>query len=218
VRRGLVALMACAGLLAGACGRAPAAAETERVATGTSDDGSTTEVTERLIDGAWTRDGVSRRVDPDGVVVEEGAYVAGLPSGVWITRHPDGALASQGSYLMGEQEGVWIYRAPDGTLDEERTGVYESGERVAPWYEEGTRSGRLKSGMTQQATYAHGLRNGPARGFFPDGARESEGSYEDGLRTGRWTYWLPSGEVDRAKSGVYRLDVKLAETEEATGR
>jgi hypothetical protein len=179
-----------AGLLSialGACARAPVEAPSERLVAAAAEDGSTLHATERLVDGAWVRDGASRLVSARGV-----------------------ALAT-GSYLLGEPEGVWIFRAPDGALDAERTGVYESGERIAPWYEEGTRSGRLKSGMTQLATYAHGLRNGPAHGFHPAGGRESEGGYVDGLRSGPWTYWLESGAVDVERSGLYRLDVKVAE-------
>jgi hypothetical protein len=181
----------------GACARAPGspgAPPSERSVAVAAEDGSTLHATERLVDGAWVRDGASRRVSARGVALEAG------------------------SYLLGEREGVWIFRAPDGALDAERTGVYESGERIAPWYEEGTRSGRLKSGTTQLATYAHGLRNGPAHGFHPGGGRESEGGYADGLRTGPWTYWLESGAVDVERSGLYRLDVKVADLDAGDAR
>ena len=206
-------------MLAAGCGPSGDAAQAadeppppqERVASEPTEDGGTRERTERLLDGEWRVDGPARTVDADGDVVAEGMLTDGVRNGAWVTRHPGGAIASRGSYLLGEREGIWVFRTPTGALDEERTGVYESGERIAPWYEEGTRTGRLKSGDTQQATYRHGLRNGPAVGFHPGGARESEGSYKDGLRDGPWRYWLPTGEVDAARTGVYRLDVKVAE-------
>jgi antitoxin component YwqK of YwqJK toxin-antitoxin module len=193
-------------LLAGAC--APAS---ERVATAHDPTGAHLgERTERLVDGAWTAEGPFRATHPDGSPAAEGRFHAGLAVGRWRTRHPGGGIASEGGYLLGRREGVWLFRDADGALDDDATGVYEDGERIADWQEEGLRRGMLRGGTLQEATYAGGLRNGPARGFHANGAIESEGGYVDGLRSGRWTYWNEDGSIDHERCGEYALDVRMS--------
>lgn len=147
---------------------------------------------------------------PDGSVREQGAYSHGEKSGPWKHWHENGELAAQGSYLGGLAEGVWVYYESSGAVDAELTGVYENGQRISSWFEQGVRSGTLNSGIKQKAEYLHGLRNGPAMSTYPSGEPKAEGNYKNGLRTGPWTFWDRDGQVDPELSGLYRLHVRVA--------
>jgi len=167
-------------------------------------------------------DGASARLDgpweerwPDGRPKARGRYRSGVRTGVFESWYEDGSVESRGSYLEGAKEGVWIHRRRDGVVDMELTGVYEDGERIRDWWEEGIRIGELRSGVTQKSEYRHGLRNGRALGFHEDGSRASAGRYADGLMTGPWVHWRQDGSVDAELTGYYENHDKVRELEPA---
>ncbi len=153
---------------------------------------------------------------PNGSAREQGAFAHGEKNGPWKHWLENGELAAQGSYLSDLAEGVWVYFDPSGAVDSELTGVYENGQRISSWFEKGIRSGTLNSGIKQQAEYSHGLRNGRAVSTYPSGEPQAEGNYENGLRTGPWTFWNRDGQVDPEMSGLYRLHVRVAPLSETS--
>lgn len=153
-------------------------------------------------DGTWRMDGPFRSWHADGSREAEGSYVDDLQSGPWTTWYPDGALQSRGSYLFGEKEGVWVHRAPDGALDEELTGMYEAGKRLAAFHVDGPQTEWFaKDQPRERSEYVDGLRHGAATTWYPSGKKRSEGAYEAGRKVGTWTYWREDGSVDPALSG-----------------
>ena len=53
------------------------------------------------------------------------------------------------------------------------------------------------------------VKEGPAIRWSRNGTKIEEGSYRDGKRDGRWTYWKDDGSIDEARSGVYRNDARI---------
>ena len=49
-----------------------------------------------------------------------------------------------------------------------------------------------------------GLPHGLAQEWFADGSLAAEGSYDSGLRSGPWSFFLSDGSLDAERSGEYR--------------
>ena len=60
--------------------------------------------------------------------------------------------------------------------------------------------------LTEITCHARG-----AREWYPDGRPASEGTYEDGQRNGRWTFWREDGTVDPERSGLYQGGRRVGE-------
>jgi len=73
--------------------------------------------------------------------------------------------------------------------------TWASSEAQVTYYGNGQARSRL--------VYRDGLPHGPAEEWFPDGSLAARGRYEGGQREGEWTFWLETGAVDPARSGVY---------------
>ena len=48
-----------------------------------------------------------------------------------VTYHPNGQLWAKGTYKDGERDGPWVEYHEDGTVNEEYTGTYKDGVKVA---------------------------------------------------------------------------------------
>ena len=59
--------------------------------------------------------------------------VEGRFEGPASTWYRGGRRESEGAYADGEREGPWCFWGVDGALDPERSGLYETGVRVAPF-------------------------------------------------------------------------------------
>ena len=55
-----------------------------------------------------------------------------------------------------------------------------------------------------------GKREGACRRYYPDGAKQAEGTYVDGKMDGPWTFWLEDGSIDSARSGRYAAGGRVA--------
>jgi len=78
-------------------------------------------------------------------------------------------------------------------LDELRTACPQGSVLHGPEGEGGatvTVNGRLAA-----ACMKDGVREGPSLTWYPDGTRETSGSYHAGEREGEWTYWHENGQV-----------------------
>ena len=56
---------------------------------------------------------------------------AGQRVGDWSFWRPDGSLVKQGAYRAGLAHGPWVYRDAEGRVTAE--GLYEEGQRVGAW-------------------------------------------------------------------------------------
>jgi len=77
----------------------------------------------RVLDAGKLVNGTGKRrvYDRDGNLLENGRYVKGVRTGVWLTYYPKStAVASSGSYSGGEKTGTWRYFGLNGeSLGEE---------------------------------------------------------------------------------------------------
>lgn len=71
------------------------------------------------------------------------------------------------------------------------------------WAEDGT--------LLEQGEYVDGLPHGAYLELWKPGVKRREGTYEHGLRQGRWTYWTERGQLDAGRTGVYEADAKVSD-------
>ncbi len=58
--------------------------------------------------------------------------------------------------------------------------------------------------------YVDGQKHGLSEQWYRGGAREWQGQYTRGLRTGEWRFWSEAGELDAERSGVYEDGQRVA--------
>lgn len=71
----------------------------------------------RVLDAGKLVNGTGKRLvyDSEGNLLENGRYVKGVRTGVWLTYYPKStAVASSGSYVGGEKIGTWRYFGLNG--------------------------------------------------------------------------------------------------------
>lgn len=151
--------------------------------------------------------GEHRRFGRDGrLLLEERYDDTGALQGRFADHYPEtGTVRRFGDYEHGLRVGTWRVARPDGQglLLEER---YEGGELHGlqrQWSDAGA--------LVAEVTYDRGQRTGPSRTFYADGAPQSAGRLEAGLRVGRWEYWSPDGAVNTRWTGTYEADVRVGD-------
>ena len=123
---------------------------------------------------------------------------------------PTGRQRSAGhvSLLTGREEGLWTYWFPDGHLREQ--GRYEDGVRVGRWKQWHANGAPRSEG---ERRFDRARRASPRTGFwrfwYENGKLEGCGTCVDGLREGRWEYFLEEGGLDGDRSGEYYHDELL---------
>jgi antitoxin component YwqK of YwqJK toxin-antitoxin module len=66
-------------------------------------------------------------------------------------------------------------------------------------------------GQCKNATiYVDGVKDGRSEQWYPGGAKEWDGSYQDGYREGRWMFWNEDGSLDQERSGDYQAGQRVA--------
>lgn len=85
------------------------------------------------------REGESEFFDGHGALLQKGAYKSNYREGPWVEYYPNSnKIYSSGSYKWIDpwnpqaMVGVWYFYGYNGELDEQRSGWYEEGRRVAP--------------------------------------------------------------------------------------
>jgi antitoxin component YwqK of YwqJK toxin-antitoxin module len=68
----------------------------------------------------------------DGKIKEEGAYVAGLKSGIWIRYNETGLKVGEGQYFNGKKHGKWFVWDDNGNKRFEMN--YLNGYKYSNWY------------------------------------------------------------------------------------
>lgn len=69
---------------------------------------------------------------PDGKIKEEGSYVAGLKSGIWIRFNESGVKVGEGQYFNGKKHGKWFVWDDNGIKRFEMN--YLNGDKYSTWY------------------------------------------------------------------------------------
>ena len=67
----------------------------------------------------------------DGAVKSSVVYVDGSREGAREQWYPSGVTECRGAYSHGAREGPWTFWNEDGSIDQERSGEYREGKRVA---------------------------------------------------------------------------------------
>jgi antitoxin component YwqK of YwqJK toxin-antitoxin module len=159
-----------------------------------------TEVTfgEGRLDGPW-------RNVWGGVVVGEGSYRAGLPSGVWTSHSCAGAIHQTLSLEAGKLEGpcARFEAGARKSLD----GAYKGGKKTGAWTE------YAQNGTRFESTWSDDVRSGPYRWLAPDGHVVMEGELREGKLDGHWVARDATGRI--AKDGTY-ADGQLVRGEDVT--
>ena len=158
-------------------------------------------------------DGAYRQEGAGGVVLLEGDFSQGKPTGEWIARYPDGAERARGRFdAEGRPVGEWISRWPDGVLQER--GSYVAGEADGLWqmyWSDGSlfEALRMKDGaphgewrmyfrggvLADVMQFEAGVQVGVESDFARDGRKLAEGRFENGEPVGDWTCWSEAGQA-----------------------
>ena len=62
----------------------------------------------------------------------EGEFRNGEKEGRWTNWYDNGKTKSEGQYQNGEREGRWADWSEDGSINNEKSGIYKAGKRIAP--------------------------------------------------------------------------------------
>lgn len=151
----------------------------------------------------------------DGKTIHStGKLEDGLKEGEWVFYHRNGKLKEKGSYKKGSPIDYWEVYDIDGILENSYT--YDSNRKingVSKTYYQGklVREETFKNGtITGYVCYdlegniigeGETKRNELAiETYYPNGNIQTQGKYEDGNRSGFWTFYYQNGSV----SGVER--------------
>ena len=77
------------------------------------------------------REGLWTMYYGEGRLWSKGEYKNGNREGPWVMYYPGGLLATKGAHKNGEREGHWVWYREDGTTDEDLSGIYRNGVKVA---------------------------------------------------------------------------------------
>lgn len=161
---------------------------------------------EGLLHGAW------RILDADDRLASEWNFVAGLRGGDSLWYAANGTVARKVVFRDGQLDGEAIDYGPDGEVV--HRALFVSGHelvkdmKVSPEGEKLHEGWVLKSRRiiepkydwwnahvtSEKATDAGAVRHGKWVFWHPNGARKTEGEYDQGRRSGEWTWWYENGQ------------------------
>jgi len=121
--------------------------------------------------------------------VEEGDYVSGRRSGLWVKYYPNGNKKSEIVYERGRPNGKFKLYYENGNVEEEgewKNRLYSGAFKR--YYEDGT--------LEQEKTFDE---NGKAKGkvtyYYANGKKELEFTTSNGKEIGKATRYYPNGDV-----------------------
>jgi hypothetical protein len=117
-------------------------------------------------------------------------------TGIWTIHHPSGQIAEETEYKNGKWYGkrTTRYDNLENALKSEE--YWENGRRVGEWrswYDNDTHQVRSTS------SWNNGLPDGPAIGWHPNGVRESEKLFENGMCVRDHKSWDNEGNLESVK-------------------
>lgn len=159
------------------------------------------------------KEGAVRFFHPDGHLQTEGQYSGDSRHGAWTSISPAGDTLSVVTYRFGKKDGLQAYWAPNGQLlrlerfrDGEPDGVLyrffsDGTPRQACRYENGVLHGEFLEWFKADSTsigltighYENGVRTGLWTWFYGNGRPQRQGRYRKGAPVGTWRRWGPGG-------------------------
>ena len=85
----------------------------------------------RTAEGGWVREGPWKAWHENGVLHEDGGYLAGHEQGDWRWWYADGTPMSKGRFIDGKRVGPWTFWHENGRVMMQ--GQYEDGDGVGRW-------------------------------------------------------------------------------------
>lgn len=126
---------------------------------------------------AGLKEGIEKRYNREGLVIEESNYVNDKLHGKYIKKSPKGVLLIEGEYYMDKKTGEWK------EYQEEREGALKS-----------------------ITNYKDDKKHGKQILYYADGKTKlAEGNFENDLETGTWKYFYENGKLE--KEGSYIPEV-----------
>lgn len=152
-------------------------------------------------EGAYSNDlkiGRWRYLFRNGDVEQIGNYLRGEPDGLWTWYFEEGAILRQEEYAMGLEDGLSVEYNDSGAVIAQ--GEYIGGYKEGPWFHQ-------LNDHREEGAYFEGARNGIWKHYYlSNGQLRFQGAYENGLKTGDFIWYFPSGQVERR--GSYIADKK----------
>lgn len=149
----------------------PACGESLEEVETTDEFGYTERYTRRKSD--YAREGLLRRFDSKGQLVEEAQYENDTLNGLRILYFPGQDTQTVETYRRGQFEGPWRTYYENGVLKLE--GVYENNTMSGEWrayYDTGE--------LAEIVTFQNNEENGPFVEFYRNGNKKAEGGYLNG--------------------------------------
>ena len=113
----------------------------------------------------------------------------------------NGKLLSTGKYKNGEREGIWEWYFPNGNLYY-RSG-YSPDKKRQVWIatnvlgnEHGIHERYYENGqLEEKGSYEYGLKVGKWEKYYKNGKPEHYGSFKNDKKIGKWIYLYPDGKI-----------------------
>jgi antitoxin component YwqK of YwqJK toxin-antitoxin module len=149
------------------------------------------------VDARGVKQGSYESFHRNGATDQTGDYINGLKDGAWVTRWDNGKLASEGSYTAGNRQGVWRLYYDSGDLSS--MGSFKDDKMDGLW-----EYWRMNGVKEEDQRFKEGVRHGLWTVYHSFSTSDNliksvEGYYENGEKTGIWTYWNNLGEVIRTE-------------------
>jgi antitoxin component YwqK of YwqJK toxin-antitoxin module len=111
-----------------------------------------------------------------------------------IHYYPNGAIKSKGEMKNGIKSGCWLFYYPDGGLSAEEHYLKDELHGNVKYYDQ-------SQNLIAIENWQFGYQQDSSLYFYPDGQKEKEGLFDDGLYSGRWMFYNPDGSLK--KIGYY---------------
>ncbi len=105
----------------------------------------------------------------------------------YYNYYPSGKIQREGHFLKTTKHGEWKYFNEKGSLDSIIVFVEGNREGISQTYSDGK--------LFKKMEYLHDRLNGVYEEYYPDGTKQTEGSYNKGKKQGTWKYFSPQGAV-----------------------
>ncbi|HEU4717136.1 MAG TPA: hypothetical protein VFU15_04855, partial [Bacteroidia bacterium] len=132
-----------------------------------------------MSDSSWSADGkllMAKSYRADGFVTTQCFW-------------PNGRVRSA-STLNGTKHEGWVIDNPDSGWKDSLPQFYS---HYSGGKKDGGERARLSGGYSMTCNWKSGLYDGEFRLFYPGGKIEFSGQFRDGIKTGAWKYYSPSG-------------------------
>lgn len=163
--------------------------------------------------------------DYKGTKVADAFYFRGGYASYNIFYYPKGKVLSEGYFLDKQRDSLWVYYRENGNKMKEefyKNGLLDGMARLydkegvlieeMSWFR-GLRQGdwwKKEPQGYQTGRYLLNMSEGPYQAFYPDSSLYVNGNYNEGVKNGLWSFYLPSPSKSLFKEELYEKN-KLVE-------